>query len=243
MKDYKGIYYPESKFGGFADVDSIIAFYIRVNSLINSSSIVLDVGCGRGSYAENPISMKRDIRIFKGKCKKVIGIDTSKEGENNPFLDEFSLIEGTHWPLEDSSIDLCISDSVLEHTENPKLFFSECYRVIKQGGYLCIRTPNIMSYFGLFSRLVPNRFHSTVLSKVQINRKDKDVFPAFYKCNTIKRIRYMLNKYDFNHCVYGYEGDPSYFAFSRFFYLLGMIHQRYVPNIFKIVIFVYARKK
>lgn len=243
MKDYKSIYYPESKFGGFTDIDGTIAFYIRVNSFINSSSIVLDVGCGRGSYAEDPISIRRDLRIFKGKCKKVIGIDTSKDGENNPFLDEFSLIESTYWPLEDSSADVCICDSVLEHIRSPELFFSECHRVIKQGGYLFIRTPNILSYFGLFSRLMPNRFHSAIVSKIQEKRKDKDIFPSFYRCNTIKTIRYMLNKYGFDHCLYGYEAEPSYFAFSRFFYLLGVIHQRYSPSIFKITIFVYGRKK
>jgi len=243
MKGYKSIYYPESKFGGFTDIDGTIAFYIRVNSFINSSSIVLDVGCGRGSYAEDPISIRRDLRIFKGKCKKVIGIDTSKDGENNPFLDEFNLIEGTYWPLEDSSVDVCICDSVLEHIGNPELFFSECHRVINQRGYLCIRTPNLMSYFGLFSRLAPNRLHNTIVSKVQEKREDKDVFPTFYRCNTIKKIRNMLNKYGFDHCIYGYEAEPSYFAFSRIFHLLGVIHQRYSPNIFKITIFVYGRKK
>jgi len=243
MKSYKIIYYPESKFGGFTDIDSTIAFYIRVNSFINSSSIVLDIGCGRGSYGEDSISIRRNLRIFKGKCKKVIGIDTSKDGENNPFLDEFILIEGIHWPLEDSSVDVCVCDSVLEHVENPELFFSECHRVIKQGGHLCIKTPNVMSYFGLFSRLVPNRFHSAVISKVKRKRKNKDIFPTFYRCNTMKRIRYMLNKYSFDYCLYGYESEPSYFAFSRFFYLLGVVHQRYSPNIFKIVIFAYGRKK
>jgi len=224
-------------------LDGTIAFYIKVNSFINSSSIILDVGCGRGSYAEDPIYIRRDLRIFKGKCKKIIGIDISKDGENNPFLDEFSLIEGAHWPLEDSSVDVCICDGVLEHIENPKLFFSECHRVIKQGGHLCIRTTNLMSYIGLISWLVPNRFHSIIVRKIQKNRKDNDIFPTFYRCNTIKRIRYMLNKYGFNHWVYGYEAEPSHFAFSRFFYLLGVIHQRYSPNIFKITIFIYGRKK
>jgi len=243
MKDYKSIYYPESKFGGFTNIDDTIAFYIRVNSFINSSSIVLDVGCGRGSYTEDPISIRRNLRIFKGKCKKVIGIDISKDGKNNPFLDEFSLIEDTRWPLEDSSVDVCVCHSVLEHIENPESFFSECHRVIKQGGYLCIKTPNALSYFGLISRLVPNRFHSVIVSKIHKKRKKKDIFPTFYRCNTMKKIRYMLNKYGFDHCLYGYEAEPSYLAFSHFFYLLGVIHQRYSPNIFKIVIFAYGRKK
>ena len=132
--DHKSIYYPESKFGGFTDIDGTIAFYIRVNSLINHSSVVLDVGCSRGTYAKDPISVRRELRIFKGKCKKVIGIDVDEIANDNPFIDEFNLIQSSHWPLQDDSVDVCICDSVLEHVENPDLFFSECQRVIKRGG-------------------------------------------------------------------------------------------------------------
>lgn len=214
-----------------------------MNSLINSSSIVLDAGCGRGVYAEDPISVRRELRIFKGKCKKVIGTDVDKTAEENPFLDEFRLIESSHCPLEDESVDVCVCDSVLEHVEDPELFFSECQRVMKPGGYLCIRTSNVLSYIGLFSRLIPNRLHAVVVSKVQDKRQEEDVFPTLYRCNTKRRIRYMLNKYGFEHCVYGYEAEPSYLSFSRFFYLLGVIHQRFAPNVLKATIFAFGRKE
>ena len=46
--DYMSIYYPESKFGGFTDIDGTMGSYTRTSSLIRSSSVVLDVGCGRG---------------------------------------------------------------------------------------------------------------------------------------------------------------------------------------------------
>ena len=242
--DYKSIYYPESKFGGFTDIDGTTSFYFRINSLISPSSVLLDVGCGRGAYADDPLPLRRELRVFKGKCKRVIGIDVDKAAERNPFLDEFRLIEDTScWPLEDESIDVCISDNVLEHVEDPEVFFSECYRVIKQGGYLCIRTPNVLSYFGLFSRLVPNRFHAAVAGRVQNNRIKEDVFPALHRCNTKIKIRRMFNKFGFEHCVYGYEAEPAYLSFSRIFYLLGVIHQRFAPNMFKVAIFAFGRKK
>lgn len=50
--DNKERFYPEARFGGFTDIDGTIAFFNRVNSLIETSSVVLDVGCGRGAYAE-----------------------------------------------------------------------------------------------------------------------------------------------------------------------------------------------
>ena len=48
-------FYPESKFGCFTDVDGSIAFFSRVNSLLKSNFVVLDVGCGRGASFDDDI--------------------------------------------------------------------------------------------------------------------------------------------------------------------------------------------
>lgn len=243
--DYKTIYYPETKFGGFTDVDGTISFYVRVNSLLESSSIVLDFGCGRGAKGEDPIAIRRELQNLRGKCKKVTGIDIDEAAKENPFIDEFHLLPNNQsiWPLEDESIDLCIGDNILEHLVVPELFFSECQRVMRLGGYLCIRTPNSNSYIGIIARLFPERLHPSLLKKAQPNRKELDVFPKFYKCNGIRKIRHMLNKYGFDHFVYGYEAEPSYLMFSRFLYSLGVVHQRIAPKALRVVIFAFARKR
>ncbi len=243
MSDYKSIYYPESKFGGFTDIDGSITFYTRVNSLVNPSSVFLDVGCGRGAYAGDPVSVRRELRVFRGKCKKVIGIDVDEAAEQNPFLDEFRRMENSHWPLEDESVDMCVCDWVLEHVENPESFFSQCTRVIKRGGYLCIRTANVRSYVGLFSRLIPNKSHASVLNKIRHDKKEEDVFPTTYRCNTKRKMRHILDKYGFDNCVYEYESEPYYLSFNHLFYLLGVIHQRFAFNRFKPAIFAFARKR
>ncbi|MBL7128090.1 MAG: hypothetical protein ISS16_03810 [Ignavibacteria bacterium] len=49
-------FYPEAIFDGFTDIDGMVVFFYRVNSLLDSSSAVLDVGCGRGACSENPVS-------------------------------------------------------------------------------------------------------------------------------------------------------------------------------------------
>lgn len=182
--DYKALYYPEVRFGGFTDIDGTIAFYTRVNELIRVSSVVLDVGCGRGTYGEDPIRYRKGLRILTDKCAKVIGIDVDEHAARNPFVDEFHLIKGTQWPVEGESVDVCLCDNVLEHVEHPEAFFSECRRVLKPGGYVCIRTPNVLSYFRLCARIIPNRFHGAVIRKVQAQRKEEDVFPTVYRCNT-----------------------------------------------------------
>jgi SAM-dependent methyltransferase len=239
---FKQIYYPESRFGGFTNVDGTVTFYSRINALINPASIVVDAGCGRGAYAGDPIDYRRRLRVLKGKCRKVIGIDVDEKAATNPFIDEFRQIQTETWPVERDTADLIVSDNVLEHIEDPENYFSEIHRILRSGGIVCIRTPNVLSYFGLISRLVPNRQHARALEIVKDGLNASDVFPTVYRCNTIRSIRNMLQKHGFEHCVYGYDAEPSYLSFSRFFYWLGVLHQRYAPEIFKVGIHAFGRK-
>lgn len=242
----KGLFYPESRFGGFTDCDAQIVFWTRVNSLLTPSSMVLDIGCGRGRCAEDAVAIRRNLRTLKGKCRRVIGIDVDPAARANPCVDEFRLIQMADgpWPVEASSIDLAVSASVLEHVKNPERFFDECGRVVRPGGYLCLRTTNALSYSGLAARLVPNRFHAAVIRRLHERpRREEDVFPTLYRCNTVFKIRRMLCRYGFDHCVYGYQNQPSSLAFSRFLYFWGVVHQHVAPSFVKPTIFAFARRQ
>jgi SAM-dependent methyltransferase len=234
-------FYPESRFGGFSDVDGTVVFFSRVQSLVKPSDVVLDVGCGRGEYQEDPVEFRRNLRVFKSKAGRVIGIDVDPVGATNPFLDEFRLLTGDRWPVEDTGVNLIVCDQVLEHLPRPDLFFLECRRVLAPGGYLCIRTTNVWSYVGISARLVPNRHHARVTTVVQEGRKEKDVFPTEYKCNSIRRVRSMMRDSGFEPVVYGYEAEPSYLAFSRLAYRLGVLHQRLAPRFLRPAIFAFGR--
>jgi len=242
---YKNTFYKESKFGGFTDVDGTIAFYNRINSLIESDYIMLNVGCGRGAFGEeDPLKIRRELQIFKGKVKTVIGIDVDKNAEKNPFIDEFRLIKNNVWPVEDNSIDIIICDCVLEHIENPEEFFKETQRVLKNNAYLCFRTPNYLSYFGLISKLIPNRAQFKVKEILQkTKRAEKDVFLTYYRCNTISQINKMFNKYGFDGIAYGYNSEPAYFSFSKFIYGLGVLIHKIIPDKFACALFSFARLK
>ena len=236
-------FYPESKFGGFTDIDGTIAFYSRVNSLLQPSFVVLDLGCGRGSYREDKVQFRKNLRIMKGKVFKVIGIDVDKNARNNPFIDEFHLINGDKWPIVSDSIDLIICDYVLEHVCNPNIFFREIKRVLKQGGILCLRTPNRWSYFAIAATIIPNKYHSKITSFVQHKRDDDDVFPTVYKCNSFRKLRGILKDFGFSCVVYGYEAEPSYLHFSKIFYFIGVLYQRFAPGFLKTTIFSFGELK
>lgn len=241
--DNKFRFYPEASFGGFTDIDGTVVFFNKVNSLLDPSFVVLDVGCGRGSYHEDTVSYRKNLRILKGKVAKVIGIDVDSGAQENPFLDEFHLIQDNSWPVESNSIDLIVCDNVLEHLPDPDRFFQEIHRVLKNGGYLCIRTPNRWGYVALAATVIPNKYHSKVTSVVQDGRKEEDVFPTVYRCNSTRKIRKIMKKNGLDCVVYGYEAEPSYLAFSTIAYFFGVLHQKFAPRFLKPAIFAFGKMK
>jgi SAM-dependent methyltransferase len=240
--DWKEAHYPESRFGGFTDVDGTVSFYLRVQALLRPDSVVVDVGCGRGAWTQDRVLVRRELRWMKGKCARVIGMDVSEAGRENPSIDEFRALEGERWPLDDASVDLVVADHVLEHVTSPDRFFSECRRVLRPGGHLCARTPNRWSYIALASRLIPNARHAGVLARVQRDRHAQDVFPTVYRCNSARALRRVLARFGFEGVVRAREAEPSYLTFSRLAYAAGVLHQRLAPPAIRPSLFVFARK-
>ena len=242
--DLQQRFYPESRFGGFSDVDGTIAFYTRIHALLDEGMTVLDMGCGRGSgVIEDSVDFRRKLRNLRGRCHKIVGVDVDPGAAENPGLDEFRLIgDTTKWPVDDESIDLVICDFVLEHVADPDSFFDELARVLKPGGCFCARTSNRHGYVGVASTLLPDRFHHGVLRKVQPGREAQDIFPAFYRVNSLRRLRKALERIALQGIAYGYEAEPAYLGFSALAYRLGMVLHAWTPSPLRSCLFVYARK-
>jgi len=234
-------YFPEARFGGFTDIDGTIAFYNRVNALLSPDDVLLDFGCGRGSYVDDDVPLRKNLRIFNHKCKHVVGVDVDPDAEGNPFIDEFRLIQNTPYPLDDNSIDLCVCDWVVEHLPDPRSFFLEMRRIIKNNGYLCIRTVNKFHYVPLFSRLIPNTYHQNIVHRLQAGRKEEDVFPTVYTCNTLRDVKNEFKKISQNFYVYSYEAEPSYLEFSRVPYSFGCLYRKLAPANFRHTIFAFCQ--
>jgi len=235
-------HYGEGRFGGFSDVDGTVTFYTRVRSLTEPESAVLDVGCGRGSYANDPVRMRRDLRTLKGSCRSVIGIDVDPDASSNPSVDEFRLITGTEWPVDEGSIDVCVADWVVEHVGDPRQFFDQCRRVVRPGGYLCVRTMNLQSYVGLASRALPNSLHREFLDKLRV-RDRRDVFETAYRCNTTGLLRAFMEGAGFTSHVYAHNPEPTYLHFSPALYRLGVWYQRHAPRSLGVSLYAFGRRR
>jgi SAM-dependent methyltransferase len=235
-------WYPEIAFGGFTHVDGTIAFYIRVHGLLAENSIVLDVGCGRGAAAEDPVPWRRALRDLRGERRHVIGVDLDPAAAVNPIIDEFRLIEAARLPVPDEHVDVCIADVVVEHVDDVDAFFAEIARVLKPGGSVCIRTPNAWNYMGIASRVIPNRLHTRVLSRIQPDRLEEDVFPTVYRCNTVRRLRRALERQSLEAVVVPHEPEPAYVSFSRPLYALAVFHERHAPRVLRRTLLAFGRK-
>jgi ubiquinone/menaquinone biosynthesis C-methylase UbiE len=237
-------WYPEARFGGFTDLDGTLIFYNRARALVPPGGSVADVGCGRGAHHDDPVAWRREVRTLRGWAGRVVGIDVDPDAAGNPRIDEFRLMDPSgQFPLEDASVDLLVSDFVLEHVQDPTLFFAECHRVLRPGGHVALRTTNAHGYVALAARLIPNRHHSDVVKLSPEGREpQQDVFPTVYACNTRRRLRRALADSGFDAVVYGFEAEPRYFAFSRFLYMLGVLHQRFAPSALRVSLVAFGRK-
>ncbi len=237
--------FPETRFGGFHPVDGAMAFYLRVNALLKPTDAILDVGCGRGEYQDDPVALRRSLRIFRGKVQKVTGLDLDPDASQNPFLDEFRLLENPDapWPIPDQSADLVVSDWTLEHVGNPDAFFGEVRRVLKTGGYFCARTTNAWGYVALASRIIPERHHVKILKNMQKKREERDIFPTLYACNNIPLLKRKLSQFGLDGVVLGFSGLPGYFQSSCALTRLAYLYERFTPPFLRHTLMVFARRK
>lgn len=107
---------------------------------INAGDTVLDLGSGAG----NDVFIARSI---VGESGHVIGLDMTSEMiekaiSNNRKLGfnnvEFKLGEIENMPLERNSVDVVVSNCVLNLVPDKNTAFKEIYRVLKPGGHFCV---------------------------------------------------------------------------------------------------------
>lgn len=237
-------FYPEVRSTGFTSVDGTIEFYGRVNALLDEEMQVLDFGAGRGEWFEDDkCAYRKELRLIKGKVRNVTGCDLDSAVLRNRTLDDaFVLTPAQDFPLDENSIDLIVADYVFEHVDNPEWLSREFHRVLKQGGWICARTPSKWSYVALAAKAFPNRRHSTILQYAQPERKEIDVFPTKYKLNSAAEIRRRFPADQFDDFSYLYAGEPAYHFNSAIVFRILQLISRLLPKTFHANLFVFLRQ-
>lgn len=227
--------------GNFSPYDGTIDFYLRVNSLLKKKFTILDLGAGRAAwYDDDECETSRSIRLIKGKVHKVIAADIDKAVLNNKASDEQIFFKNGKLNVDKNSIDIVIADYVLEHVENPKVFFEQINYCLKSNGWFCARTPHKYCYVAILARIFKNSLHASILKKVQPKREEIDIFPTTYKMNTIRDIKNIFHNWDDKSFLI--RSEPSYYFGSKFIFKLQSFLHRITPLFFSGSLFIFLKK-
>ncbi len=205
---------------------------------ITPSAVLLDAGAGSGFLPQ---------MNFKNEVRHAIGVDPSPLVKENPFLHEAHISLCNDMPfLTSNTIDVAVSNNVLEHVEEVDSFFREIHRVLKPGGVYIVKTPNKYHYMALIASLTPTAFHKW-FNKLR-GIPSEDVFPTQYKVNTKAAFFEVAHRAGFEVELFDLvEGRPEYTRIFTPLYILGIIYERFINFLklhqLKIVYFAVVRKK
>ena len=199
---FLNVIHPEASIDGFTKLDGTISFYsfVKAAMLQLDAKIILDFGAGRGAFWESNTKKhgslwRRHLQDLRFNGAHVVACDIDPVVKNHPCSHEQIIIQkGQSLPFEDDTFDLIVSDVTFEHIEHPEIVSRELQRVLRHGGYICVRTPNATGYVKIFTQLIPNKLHSRFLKYIQPNRKEDDIFPTVYKMNTVTSIKKLVLK-------------------------------------------------
>ena len=143
-----------------------------VNSLINETDVVLDVGFwGQGVRIDHKDWVHNSL---KNRAAEVYGLDLDFDRAMVEPLDHYQKTnaENFDFPIK---FDVIFAGDLIEHLSNPGLFLDACARNLKEGGRLIIITPNCFNLFHLaekFSKREPtvNKDHVNYFNEKTIKR-------------------------------------------------------------------------
>jgi len=198
--------------------------------------IVLDLGAGAGIIPE---------MNFKGKVKKIYGLDPDERVMSNVFLDAAVCSTAEEMPFEDEMFDTIICQNVMEHIENPLVMLHQVKRVLKKGGLFFVKTPNRNHYITLAARVTPHGFHQWY-NKLR-GRDEDDTFKTLYNFNSKSQQKKNIHAAGLETVeINFYESRPEYLRLNALTYFAGIIYERSVNflnlNLFKAVMISLFRK-
>src|SRR4029078_2752825 len=126
-------------------------------------------------------------------------------------------------PLRSGSVDIIVSRWMFEHLAAPDRVLREFARVLRPGGFLYIKTPNLWNYAMMVSRATPTAVHNLFRSTAGHGEN----IPTVYRANTRRQLarlakdtgfeirRFQLHSYSYTYYMFNRELFLLMRAFSR----------------------------
>jgi SAM-dependent methyltransferase len=196
-------------------------FEIEVEAHLRNEMVLLDAGCGRSA----PV-----LRKFSGRASRLIGVELVPFEDVPPGIETYNC-DLACIPVQDASVDIVMSRSVFEHLADPGAVYAELARILRPGGRVVFLTANMWDYGTLVARVTPNRFHGSIVAKVE-GRAQEDTFPTEYRTNTRRAVEGHARTHGFKVERFRYVSQyPNYLLFNGALFFAGMCYEKLISRI------------
>lgn len=205
-----------------------------LQSHLNADSLVLDAGCGPGTWVLDPHRPR--VRAVVGTDVCLPGAVTRMENETQSTIGQrrqrFPFVLGSlsQVPFAADTFDLIVCYNVLEHLPEPGSVFSGFQRILKPGGLLVFKTPSLHAPLIALSRMVSFRLHR-ILKKGMTGANEDEVFPTYYRCNTPETLQRYLSSVGLQRRQLAMMDQTyEFLAFSKLAYICGLLCSRVIQS-------------
>ena len=199
----------------------------RVRRYVGSTTVLLDLGCGRGGLIEK----------LGPQVAWPVGIDSDRlslQAHRSP-LTRRSCARAEALPFAANTFDVVVSSWLLEHLAQPQRVLNEVARVLRPGGHFVTLTPNANHPILLANRLsqLAPRLQRRLVPGLY-GRRAEDTFAVYYRANTYRHLVQLARVAGLHLAHYRPIADPTYLAFNDVMFRLASWAERLIPHALKV---------
>jgi SAM-dependent methyltransferase len=208
-----------------------LAYREVLDERVQADTVWLDIGCGRRICSDDRLN-----RELPRRTQLTVGCDRDPYLRAHSSIGTLVVCDAAALPFRDGVFNLVTASMVLEHLECPARVFDEVARVSQAGGCFVVYTPNRFNYAMLVAAITPYRFHvlwkklTHYLARGEWRDFSDDLFPTWYRANSIGRLRRLLRHSAFQEQRLQYLSLAHSFGFVRPLYAVSLLFERLIDR-------------
>jgi ubiquinone/menaquinone biosynthesis C-methylase UbiE len=202
-----------------------------LDDVVDRNTVWLELGCGKRICADETLNAELPRR-----ARFVVGVDLDPYLQQHSSIGNLVRCDAAALPFRDGAFNFVTSSFVVEHLERPEAAFSEIARVCGPGARLVVFTPNLANYGMIVAAATPYRFHlwykklAYFFARGEWTDHDDDMFPTFYRANTKRRLRTLMDRAAFRVERLEWVGMAHSFGFIKPLYIASLLFERLIDR-------------
>jgi ubiquinone/menaquinone biosynthesis C-methylase UbiE len=198
---------------------------------VKSGAVWLDIGCGRTLSGDPELNEELTRR-----AGLIVGCDRDPHLQRHATVRDLTLCDASELPFESGTFDVVTASMVAEHLQHPEKVFAEVARVSRPNGVFIVFTPNKFNYAMMVARATPYAFHlfykrlTHYLNRGQWESFEDDVFPTYYRANSVGRLRQLMDGSGFEDVEVTRLSMAHSFGFVKPLYAASLLFERAIDR-------------